>query len=416
MSSHDFAQLLAQLAVLLGTAILCGQAMRALRQPPVLGELLGGVLLGPTVLDRVLPAVAAVLFGGAGDATLARDALTRLGLLFFLFVVGLETDLHQLRRYRRQALSLGLCGSLLPLAAGVGLVLLLPAELWGPHAAERPLLFAVFVGLNLANSAIPVLARILMDLGALGSRVGVVSMAAAVVDDLVAWGLFAVVLAALSPHGEASAALPLSFALAVAVPLAVVGLGRRLGPGALAWLKRRLPWPEGFIAVTAVLLLAAAAAAEALGVHAALGAFVLGVALGGEGDAHEEAHGAVARFALGLFAPLYFVSLGLTTDFARSFDGALVAVVLAAAVTTKLAGVLVGVRVAGLRIDREAWAIGFGLNARGATGIILAAVGRHAGVIDDRVFVALAVTAFLTSLLAGPAMSRLLRRPAQSDR
>ena len=101
---------------------------------------------------------------------------------------------------------------------------------------------------------------------------------------------------------------------------------------------RRLPWPEGFFAVTAGLLLAAAAAAEALGVHAALGAFVLGVALGGEGDAHEEAHGAVARFALGLFAPLYFVSLGLTTDFARSFDGALVAVVLAAAVTTKLAG------------------------------------------------------------------------------
>lgn len=415
MSSPDFVKLLAQVAVLLGTALACGQVMRALRQPPVLGELVGGVLLGPTVLGRLLPDVAAGVFGGPGEASLAREALTRLGLLFFLFVVGLETDLSQLRRHRRAALGIGLSGSLLPLALGVGLVLTLPPGLWGPHAAERPLVFAVFVGLNLANSAIPVLARILMDLGSLSSRVGVVSMAAAVVDDLVAWAFFAVILVALSPHGSGAAALPVVFGLAILFPLALIALGRRFGPGALGWLKRRLPWPEGFIAVTAVLLLATAAVAEAVGVHAALGAFVLGVALGGEGDEHEEAHGAVARFALGLFAPLYFVSLGLGVDFARSFDPALVAVVLAAAVVTKLAGVLLGARLAGLAIDREAWAIGFGLNARGATGIILAAVGRHAGVIDDRVFVALAVTAFLTSLLAGPAMSRLLPRPAQSD-
>lgn len=414
MSSPDFVQLLAQVAVLLGTALACGQAMRALRQPAVLGELLGGVLLGPTVLGRVLPDVAAGVFGGPGDASLAREALTRLGLLFFLFVVGLETDLSQLRRHRRAALSVGLCGSLLPLATGVALVLALPSGFWGPHAAERPFIFAVFVGLNLANSAIPVLARILMDLGALSSRVGVVSMAAAVVDDLVAWAFFAAILVALSPQGAGAAELPFVFGLAILFPVALIALGRRVGPGVLGWLKRRLPWPEGFIAVTAVLLLATAAVAEAVGVHAALGAFVLGVALGGEGDEHEEAHGAVARFALGLFAPLYFVSLGLAVDFARSFDLTLVAVVLAAAVATKLAGVLLGTRLAGLPIDREAWAIGFGLNARGATGIILAAVGRHAGVIDDRVFVALAVTAFVTSLLAGPAMRRLLRRPAQS--
>lgn len=414
MSSHDFVLLLTQVAVLLGTALACGQAMRALRQPAVLGELLGGVLLGPTVLGRVLPDVAAGVFGGPGDASLAREALTRLGLLFFLFVVGLETDLSQLRRHGRAALSVGLCGSLLPLGMGLALVLALPAGFWGAHAAERPFIFAVFVGLNLANSAIPVLARILIDLGALSSRVGVVSMAAAVVDDLVAWAIFAAILVALSPHGAGAAELPFVFGLAIVFPVALIAVGRRVGPGVLGWLKRRLPWPEGFIAVTAVLLLATSAAAEAVGVHAALGAFVLGVALGGEGDGHEEAHGAVARFALGLFAPLYFVSLGLAVDFAGSFDLALVAVVLAAAVATKLAGVLLGTRFAGLPIDREAWAIGFGLNARGATGIILAAVGRHAGVIDDRVFVALAVTAFVTSLLAGPAMRRLLRRPAQS--
>src|SRR5262245_17422100 len=112
MSSADFVKLLLQLAVLLGTAMLCGQAMRALRQPSVMGELFGGVLLGPTLLGRIAPDAAAALFGGSPGVTLARDALTRLGLLFFLFAVGLETDLSLLRRFRRQALSLGLSGSL----------------------------------------------------------------------------------------------------------------------------------------------------------------------------------------------------------------------------------------------------------------------------------------------------------------
>ena len=101
--SHDFVQLLAQLAVLLATAMLCGQAMRALRQPSVMGELLGGVLLGPTLLGRIAPDAEAALFGGSPGVTLARDALTRLGLLFFLFAVGLETDLSLLKRFRRTA-------------------------------------------------------------------------------------------------------------------------------------------------------------------------------------------------------------------------------------------------------------------------------------------------------------------------
>jgi Kef-type K+ transport system membrane component KefB len=415
MSSADFVQLLLQLAVLLGTAMACGQAMRALRQPSVMGELLGGVLLGPTLLGRLAPDAAAAVFGGSPGVATARDALTRLGLLFFLFAVGLETDLSLLKRFRRTALSVGLTGSLLPLAIGALLVASVPYAFWGPHAEAHPFAFAVFIGLNLANSAIPVLARILMDLKLLGGRIGTLCLTAAVVDDLVAWAFFAVVLVSLSPSQAGLARLPVTFALSIAVPLLVVAIGRRVGPPWLAWLKHHVPWPEGFIAATSMLLFVAAAAAETTGVHAALGALLLGVALGGGDAEHREAHDVVARFALGLFAPLYFVSLGLTTDFVRSFDAALVAVVVAAAIVSKLAGVLLGAKLAGMKLDRETWAIGFGLNARGATGIILAAVGHAAGVIDDRLFVALAVTAFLTSLIAGPAMSRLLRPAAQSD-
>ena len=382
--------------------------MRRLRQPAVLGELVAGVALGPTVLGALLPGVASAIFPAIPEITQARDALTRLGMVVFLFVAGLETRLSDVGRLKREAVSIGLSGSLVPLASGFVLVQALPAGFWGPQAALHPVAFSLFVGVNLANSAIPVLARILMDVGVFSTRVGTLCMSAVVVDDLLTWACFAVILADLSPSGAAAASLPATFATALAVLASALVLGRWWGPPVLAWLRRQLPVSAAFTAATAALLLAAAAASEAIGTHAALGAFLLGAALGGGDAEHLEAQGAISRFALGFFAPLYFVSLGLTTDFARSFDPALVLTILAAAIVSKVAGVLLGARLAGLPRDREAWAVAFGLNARGATGIILAAIGHRAGVVDDRVFVALAVMAFATSLLAGPLMKRLL--------
>ena len=412
LSSSDFVRLAAQLATILFVAVFAGQLLRRSRQPAVLGEMLGGVILGPTLLGAALPGVFAWLFSSSDAANAARESFTRLGMLFFLFVAGLQTDLSAVRRNGRQAVSLGLAGTLVPVVVGIALVWALPIGFWGPQAAAAPAAFALFVGLNLANSALPVLARTLLDLGLLETRIGTTCMAAAVVDDLVTWACFAFVLSHLA---ASTSVAPASAALALPALLLLVAASYWLGPRSLRFVKGHLSWPAGFISVTAVVLLATASLSEALGLHAFLGAFLLGVSLSGSDLEHQQARDVIAHFALGFFAPLYFVSLGLTTNFARSFDGVLVAVVFAAAASSKLIGVLLGARLAGLRIDREAWAIGFGLNARGATGIILAAVGREAGVIDERVFVALAVMAFLTSLMAGPAMRSLLSRSSAAS-
>jgi Kef-type K+ transport system membrane component KefB len=197
-------------------------------------------------------------------------------------------------------------------------------------------------------------------------------------------------------------------ALVALVFVLILGLGRWLGPPALRRLKGYVTWPSGFIAVQAVLILVAACLTESLGIHAFLGAFLIGAALGGQGEAHEEAHSVMTHFALSFFAPIYFISMGLTTNYLTHFDGTLVLVMLTAALVSKLAGVLFGIWLARMPIDREAWAIAFGLNARGATGIILAGVGRTTGVIDDRLFVAIVVMALVTSILAGPVMHWLL--------
>lgn len=162
------------------------------------------------------------------------------------------------------------------------------------------------------------------------------------------------------------------------------------------------------ITVTAMVILLAASITESLGIHAFLGAFLIGTALGGQGDEHQEAHEVIMHFALSFFAPIYFVSMGMTTNYITNFDWQLVLIILVVALVSKLFGVLLGARIAGMSIDRNTWAIAFGLNARGATGIILAGVGQATGVIDDRIFVAIVVIALLTSIMAGPMMTWLL--------
>ena len=159
MSPDQFVLLLAQLALMLACAQVGGQLLRRARQPAVLGEMLAGVVLGPTVFGLVAPDWHSCLFAEAGSAAIVRSGFIKLGMLFFLFMVGLEIDFLALRRHGRTALLIGLAGTALPLAAGVALAYALP-DAARPAGVSR-LAFALFIGAALANTANPVLARIL---------------------------------------------------------------------------------------------------------------------------------------------------------------------------------------------------------------------------------------------------------------
>jgi len=413
MSSANFVILALQFAVMLAFALLFGQIMRRLKQPAVLGEMIGGIILGPTILGLLFPSWYTWLFQSSVQVAVVREAFIKLGMLFFLFVAGLEVDFSDFKRMGNRAILIGLVGTLLPIGVGVGLVYLLPRSFWGPLASNHLFAFALFVGMSLANSANPVIARILMDLGLLKSETGTLIMTATVVDDLVNWTIFAIILGQISPSGSqvSSASGILATILMVAAFFtAVLVVGRWLGPRALPWIRKRVAWPSGFIAVTSLAILVSASISEALGIHAFLGAFLLGAALGSHDKENSEANEVITHFVLSFFAPLYFVSIGMTTNFVTHFDAVLVALILVVAIVSKVGAVLLGARMAGMKIDRQVWAIGFGLNARGATGIILAGVGLANHIIDDRIFVAFVLMALITSLMAGPLMTSMLNR------
>ncbi|HZI51880.1 MAG TPA: cation:proton antiporter, partial [Terriglobia bacterium] len=374
------------------------------------GEMFGGIVLGPTIFGLVAPAVYFWLFQSSSDVAIVRDASIKLGMLFFLFYAGSEVNLSDLRRLGRRAVLIGLVGTVLPIAAGVGLVYLVPRDFWGPAVQEHFVSFALFIGMNLANSANPVIARILMDLGLLNGPIGTLIMTATIVDDLVNWTLFAIILSDIAPSAASVGSLPVNIFLVACFFVIVLGFGRWLGPRMLHWARGHVTWPSGFIALTALLILIAGSASEALGTHAFLGAFLVGVALGGRNPEQKEAHGVIGHFVMSFFAPIYFTSMGMTTDFIRNFDVVLVLMILVVACLSKIGAVLLGARISGMGLDRETWAIAFGLNARGATGIILAGVGLTNRVIDERIFVAIVVMAIVTSLMSGPIMNRLVGR------
>ncbi|MCM8794354.1 MAG: cation:proton antiporter [Candidatus Omnitrophica bacterium] len=415
MDSHSFVQLSLQITVMLACAVLCGEWMRKVGQPAVLGEMIGGILLGPTVFGVLAPSWYEGLFLSSAGVTTAREAVVKLGMLFFLFIVGLEINLSGLKRLGSKAASIGLTGTLLPIGAGVGLVCLMPADFWGAQVQSHLTAFALFMGLSLANSANPVIARILMDMGLLKKELGTLIMTATIFDDLINWTLFAVILNEISPaDGTARAGGMLADLGMVAVFfLVVLVIGRWMNRRLFNWVKARVSWPAGFIAATIPVILLASIAAEKLGIHAFLGAFLVGVALGGEDDQNRaQVRGIIASFALSFFAPIYFVSMGLNANFVTRFDAALVTVIILAACVSKIGAVVIGARLAGMPLNGKTWAIGFGLNARGATGIILAGVGFEEGLIDERIFVAMVIMALVTSLLSGPMMKRLLAKGA----
>ena len=409
-----FVSLLAQLAVMAACGLVGGAVMRLLRQPAVLGEMLGGVVLGPTVFGALAPEHQAGLFPLAGDAAVLRNAAVKLGMLFFMFTVGLEINARGILKNGIGAVAIGLLGTLVPLAVGIGTVYLLP-QLFAADVVANKLPLALFIGAAMANSANPVLARILLDLGLLKDRLGATIMAATVIDDLVSWALLFVVFEQFRSGGASSvvssgvAAELLVLAGFFALTLVCGWLASRC---LATWHVRRPEHVAGRIGFLAVFVLLSAAAAEHLQIHAFLGPFLFGVALTPtESDAQDETYEAVRRFAHGFFVPIYFVSLGLTTDFAAHFAPLLTAVVLVAACVSKIPAAYAGARLGGLGPGMS-WAVGWGMNARGAIGIILANLGLEKGVIDRPTYVALVVMAIATSLLAAPLMKHYMAAAA----
>jgi Kef-type K+ transport system membrane component KefB len=407
MSPLDWTLLSLHLAAMLFVALVLGHAARRLGIPAVVGEIAGGLLLGPTILGRLAPETFAWLFPPTGPITSGRAAIARVGMLFFIVTIGLDISLGEFRRIGRKALSVGIIGTLVPLVLGFVMCYVFPTVI-GVTAKDQ-FSTALFMGSILSLSANPVIARILMDMGLFKSEIGRTIMSATLVDDLVGWGLFAVILAEFGPHatgqGQGAAICGMVFVFIGGILL----LGHFVLPRLLEWVRRHLPQPAGSISCIALLALLGAAGSEYLGLHSFLGSFVVGIALADVYRNHPKPFEIIGDFSYAVFTPIFFVSMAIAADFVKGFDLWLVVLITVVAFVGKICGVFIGGKLAGMD-NRQALAVGCGLNARGILGIVMAAAAYDAELIDLRLFVACVLMSVITTMAAGPALHVILGR------
>jgi len=407
---HDILLLLVQLCLLLITARLLGEAAQRLRQPAVVGEILAGVVLGPSVLGN-LPAVHRWTIPAPGVSGYLLEEVSLLGAMLLLLITGMETDLRLIRTHARTAMGVSLGGIITTLATGFMLGWHLPEEMRG--ASSQPLVFALFVATAMSISAIPVIAKVLMDLGLMRRDIGQTILAAGMSDDTVGWILLSIVVGLATGDGVFSASSVL-----VIVGTVLLFLGGSFTVGAvaverlLAWCQDRLVSRDRILTLVVALMFAWAALTQALGLEAVFGAFVMGILLGRVRRLPHDVIEVLERVTMAVFAPIFFATAGLKVDVSALLEPRLAVIagaVIVVATFGKVVGTYLGARLIGRRPHWNALAFGAGLNARGAMEIIIATIGLKIGILSVPMFSVIVVMAIATSLMAPTALRWVVR-------
>ncbi|MDE0673606.1 MAG: cation:proton antiporter [bacterium] len=397
LDEHQVFLFLVQLALLVGAARFLGGVANKLGQPPVVGQLLGGVVIGPSVLGQVYPDTYDWIFS---DATVGSVlyGVAWLAVIMVLVVIGYETDLGIISRLRRAALNVSAGALFVPLVA-VGLVALLTPSSFEGTAGRG--LYAAFMALALSVAALPVVAKILLDLGMLRRNFGQVTLAVSMTMDSVGWLILAG-LAGIAQEGfEPAQLLTALGGLVVFVGLAATA-GRWLLNQAMRLALRGGANLEAALTVGLVAAIAGGAVTHALGLEAILGAFIVGIILATLRYQMVEVRHVLETITDSFFAPVFFAFSGLRVDISLLASPSAViwtVALIVLAVAAKMFGTLVGARRAGLTV-KESLALGSGLSALGAMGIVVALVGLSLGVLSDTGYTVIVLAAIVTSLLA----------------
>ena len=415
--------LLVQLIVIILAARAGAAVARWLRQPSVVGEIVAGLLLGPSVFGAVFPDLFATVFSGGPNGGQLEAALTgfsQIGLVLLLFLVGIEFDFSHVRRQGGLAAGVSLAGVVAPFTLGIGLAAVMAPRLAALGATNTidTRAFALFLGTAMSITAIPILGRILIEMGLQRSPLGALVIAAAACDDAVGWTLLAAVSALATGNFEpariaAMVGATIGFAAAMLLivrPLLLPRLERSVNA------EGRLPL--GILSIVLALLFGAAFITSAIGIFAIFGGFLLGAALSGSPRVREAFAAQFNDFTTVFFLPIFFTFTGLRTNLG-SLDGleawGWCAAVLVVAVAGKWGGCGLVARLGGMPAG-EAACVGVLMNTRALMELIVINVGMDLGVIPPSVYCMLVLMAIATTLMATPLAARLLRGSSYEQR
>jgi Kef-type K+ transport system membrane component KefB len=400
---------LTQVALLLFGALLLGSVARRYHLPAVVGELAAGIVLGPSVLGALAPGVSGALMPHSPEQFHLLDAVGLMGVLLLVGLSGIELNLTLMRLQRFAVARISILGAVLPFGLGVAAGMLIPAS-FVPAGVSR-VLFALFLGVAMCVTAIPVIVKTLTDMRLLGHRIGQLTVASAMVDDMIGWTLLSIISAAIVAGNLKTG----NFVQPVAILVIYLGLMLTVGRRIVRWVLRaaRASNENGTtVMAMAVLLVGSAAITQSLGLEAVFGAFVCGILIGSDPKFKRTSLPLVNSF----LAPLFFAIVGLRLNLAALASPAVMLVglvIIALAIIGKMSGAYLGARLSGLP-NWESIAVGAAMNARGVVEIVIASVGLRLGVINIEIYTIIVLMAVVTSLMAPVILGMAIKKmPAE---
>jgi Kef-type K+ transport system membrane component KefB/nucleotide-binding universal stress UspA family protein len=407
---------IAQIVLLLLCGRLLGECMQRIGQPAIMGQLLSGVLLGPSVLGAVSPGLELALFPPAPEQKAMIDAVAQLGVLMLLLLTGMESDLSLVRRSSRTALGVSLAGIAVPFLCGILLGEALPDGML-PDPARR-LVTTLFLGTALAIASVKIVALTIRELHYLRRTIGQLIITAAIIDDTIGWILLAIILG-LAGHGTIDLASAGESVFGTLLFLAAsFTIGRRAVALLIRWANDNLVSDLPVITTILIVMGVMALITQAIGVHTVLGAFVAGILVGQSPILTRHIDEQLRGLIVGLFMPVFFGVAGLQANLAVLADPTIFALsllLILIASVGKFSGAFLGGRFGGLSW-RECLALGWGMNARGSTEVVVATIGLSMGALSQTLFTMILVMAVVTTM-AMPPMLRwsLARVPLRPD-
>jgi Kef-type K+ transport system membrane component KefB/nucleotide-binding universal stress UspA family protein len=402
--------LLAQIALLIAVGRGLGEIMQRIGQPSVIGELLGGLMLGPSLFGWLWPAAHAAVFPSAPEQKALIEGIAQFGILLLLLLTGMETDLKLVRKVGRAAASISIAGIVVPFICGFSLGQFLPQSLL-PHPEAR-LVASLFLGTALSISSVKIVAVVVREMNFMRRNVGQIIVATAIIDDTIGWIIIAMIFS-LASHGTLDVFSVGQAVLGTLLFLAIsFTVGRRLVFRLIRWANDYLVSSAAVITVILLLMSTMAMITHLIGVHTVLGAFVAGILVGESPILTRQIDERLRGLITGLFMPVFFGMAGLSTDLTVLRDPGLllltVALVLIASIG-KFGGAFAGGALGGLT-PRESYALASGMNARGSTEVIIATIGLSMGVLSQNLFSMIVTMAILTTMAMPPMLRGALSR------